>query len=171
MSSEGVFPSESLAPIIENLSTISSGFLMHKDSYNVSSGMTNSNSCYVYDSSNNSTSEIYRESVTMRTGGESAYASLGVLLDDAGIKTIQPVITTCPESTVFTSIGGGRVCNLTLDGSISWDRDDACLYLSANKAFRFRYVEADQINPSRLVLEGYNDSSTEYVAKIEFSTD
>jgi hypothetical protein len=35
----------------------------------------------------------------------------------------------------------------------------ASLYLSSNKAFRFRYVESDGISPSRLVLEGLDEST------------
>lgn len=137
MSASGLVPSASIiAPIAKNPATISSDVIMQRNYCSVSSESTNSNSRYVYHSSSNSTCDVCRDVITQTLGG-SAFASLGVLHEDSGVKKIQSVTSTCPESSPRWS------CNLTLDGNTSWDGDDACLDLSANKAFRFKFVETD----------------------------
>ena len=63
------------------------------------------------------------------------------------------------------------MCNLKIDGSgISWDKNDSCLYLSANKRFRIKYVESDASEPARLSIQGYSDSTSNYITKAEFFT-
>lgn len=162
------FPS--LVQQTTDFSSVACGRIVHNDAHHVTAGQQISKSIYIHDESIDQSTEIARDEVTLDTTGASM--TLGVLKETAsGVKTMQPVVTTTPEHTVITSLSGDAVFNLTLDGSISWDRGSACLYLSANKAFRFRYVESDGVLPSRLVLEGLDEYSSEYRPKIEFTTD
>lgn len=153
------------------MTSVSCGRIVHRNTSHVTAGLEVSKASYVHDTSTNLSTEISREQVVMDPAGNSASMSLGVLQEFSdGIKTIQPVITTTPAATTVTSLDSSAVYNLTLDGSISWDSDDACLYLSSNKAFRFRYVESDGLSPSRLVLEGLDESTQMYLPKVEFSS-
>ncbi|CAM9256550.1 unnamed protein product [Sphacelaria rigidula] len=157
----------------KSFTSASCGKIVHKNANYVALGQEVSNASYVHDTSTNTSTEIVRDQVAMDPTGDSASMSLGVLHESAsgGVKTIQPIMTTTSDATTVTSLNADSVFNLTLDGSISWDSDDACLYLSSNKAFRFHYVESDGITASRLVLEGLDESSGAYMPKVEFSTD
>ena len=164
-------PYPSMLEQSESMTSVSCGRIVHRNTSHVTAGLEVSKASYVHDSSTNLSTEISREQVVMDPTGDSASMSLGVLHESGGIKTIQPVITTTSAATIVTSLDSDSVYNLTLDGSISWDRDDACLYLSSNKAFRFRYVESDGLSPSRLVLEGLDESTGVYLPKVEFTSD
>ena len=156
----------------QSLTSTSCGRIVHKNANYVAFGQEVSKASYVHDISTNTSTEIARDQVVMDPTGDSATMSLGVLHESvSGVKTIQPIISTNSAATTLSSLESDRVYNLTLDGSISWDSDDACLYLSSNKAFRFRYVESDGVFPSRLVLEGLDEASGVYLPKVEFSTD
>lgn len=166
-------PYPSMLQQTESLTSAGCGRIVHKNANYVALGQEVSNASYVHDTSTNTSTEIVRDEVVMDPSGDSASMSLGVLHESASgeVKTIQPIVTTTSEATTVTSLNAGSVYNLTLDGSISWDTDHACLYLSSNKAFRFHYVESDGITASRLVLEGLDESSGVYMPKVEFSTD
>ena len=156
----------------QSMTSVSCGRIVHRNTSHVTAGLEVSKASYVHDASTDLSTEISREQVVMDPTGESASMSLGVLHEfNDGVKTIQPVITTTPTATVVSSLDSDSVYNLTLDGSISWDSDDASLYLSSNKAFRFRYVESDGFSPSRLVLEGLDESTGVYLPKVEFTSD
>ena len=164
-------PYPSMVEQSQAMTSVSCGRIVHKNTSNVALGLQVSKASYVHDALTDLSTEISREEVVMDPTGDSASMSLGVLHESGGVKTIQPVITTTPAATTVTSLDSDSVYNLTLDGSISWDTDDASLYLSSNKAFRFRYVESDGISPSRLVLEGLDEDTGVYLPKVEFSTD
>lgn len=152
------------------MTSVSCGSIVHKNTSLVQHGEEVSKSSFVHDATTDVSTEISRDQVVMESGGASM--SLGVLHEfHNGIKTIQPVINTTSAGTTFSSLDSDSVYNLTLDGSISWDSDDASLYLSSNKAFRFRYVETDGLSPSRLVLEGLDEDTGAYLPKVEFSSD
>lgn len=158
----------------ESLTPVSCGTIVHKNTSHVTVGHQVSKASYVHDKLADLSTEISRDEVRFDPKGETASISLGVLHVSNDIKTIQSVVTTNPTATTVSSIEREteRVHNLTLDGSISWDSDDASLYLSANKVFRFRYVESDGLHQSsRLVLEGLDESTGDYVPKVEFSSD
>ena len=155
---------------IEDFAFASSGQVLYKNKYQLSSNVSSSVSCYVYDNAEEQTTEISRD--TFETDGDTASISLGVLHEPTpGDKKIVPVLKANPTETEISSVSADSVCNLTINGSIAWDRNDACLYLSANKAFRFRFLESDGILSSRLVLEGYSEENSAYLPKAEFSTD
>lgn len=155
---------------LENLSGVACGTIVHHNKDQVSSGSTQSNSSFVYDSNSQRTTEVSRTETVLQAPGES-HVELGTLVTVGGEKAMKAVITTSPTSTVMSSLQGGLAANLTIDGSISWDRDESCLYLSANRAFRFRYMESDGVMPSMLVLEGLNPVTLDYVPKFEISSD
>lgn len=161
----------SLVDVSDNLTSVSCGRIVHNNTYHVTQGQEVCNSSFVHDESGGTSTEIQRDSVVMDPSGDSASMYLGVLHETDSIKTLQPVIKTSSDKTTLTSVNSTSVYNLTLDGSISWDTDSASLYLSSNKNFRFRYVESDGINPSRLALEGLNDLNGLYDPKVEFTTD
>ena len=161
----------SLVSVSDNLTSVSSGRIVHNDINHVTTTQEVCNSSYVHDDSEGSSLEIQRDSIVMDPSGDSASMRLGVLHETDSIKTMQNVINTSSEKTVITSMDSTSIYNLTLDGSISWDSDTSALYLSANKNFRFRFVDSDGFNPSRLVLEGLNDFNGLYDPKVEFSTD
>ena len=167
----------SIVGLTSTLSSITSGVFVHENRNQISTSEDTSedvyNSTYVHDEVANESFEISRDIVNMEQDGSSASMSMGVLHTDisSGAKTIQPVIQTCPTSTTINSCSSSTTCNLTLDGSISWNTDDASLYFSSDKMFRIRYIETDGSTPSRLVIEGYNLTTSEYVTKIEFHTD
>ena len=165
-------PFPSMLEQSQSMTSVSCGRIVHKNTSHVTHGQEVSKSSFVHDASTGLSTEISREQVVMDNNGDSAAMSLGVLHESSnGIKTIQPVINTTPTATTFTSLDSESVYNLTLDGSISWDSDDASLYLSSNKAFRFRYVESDGVSPSRLALEGLDENTGVYLPKVEFSSD
>lgn len=172
MSDPLALPYASLAQDSEALTSVSCGRIVHKNVNHVTLGQEVSKASYVHDSSTNFSTEIARDQVVMDTTGDSASMSFGVLHESlGGVKTMQPIISTSPTATTVSSLEADSVYNLTLDGSISWNTNDASLYLSSNKAFRFRYVESDGFSSSRLVLEGLDESTGSYLPKVEFSTD
>ena len=163
----------SIVGLTSTLSAITSGVFVHENRNQISTSDDVYNSTYVHDEVADESFEIARDVVNMEQDGSSASMTMGVLHTDtlSGIKTIQPVIQTCPTSTSINSCSSSNTCNLTLDGSISWNTDDASLYFSSDKTFRIRYIEKDGSTPSRLVIEGYNITTSEYSTKIEFHTD
>lgn len=157
------------------LAPLTSGTIVHREKYQIITPPDESvsNSSYVHDSIAGISTEIAREEVTMSGDGSSAQLTMGVLQEDlSGVQTIQNIITTSPECTHIKSIDTtlNNVSNLKIDGGISWDKDDSSLYLGASKRFRFKYVPADSTNRARLSIQGYNDTSLEYVTKAEFFT-
>lgn len=165
-------PYPSMLQQSESLTSVSCGRIVHRNTNHVTLGQEVSKASYVHDTATDLSTEVSRDQVVMDATGTSASMSFGVLHEASnGIKTIQPIVTTTSSATTVSTIDSESVYNLTLDGSISWDSDDASLYLSANKAFRFRYVESDGLSPSRLVLEGLNETTGVYLPKVEFSTD
>lgn len=155
---------------LDNLSGVACGTIVHHNKNQVSPGSTQSNSSFVYDSPNQRTTEVSRNDAVLQAPGQS-YVELGTLVTVAGEQNMKPIVTSSAASTVLSSLQDGLASNMTIDGSISWDRDESCLYLSANKAFRFRYIESDGVMPSMLVLEGLNPTTLGYVAKFEISSD
>lgn len=156
----------------ESLTSISSGVVVHKNTSHVSLTQDVAKSSFVHNTLDGTSTEICRDEVEMNMEGSSATVSLGVLHEFAdGVKTIQPVISTSPDATTISSVESESVFNLTLDGSISWNSDDASLYLSSNKVFRFRYIKSDGISSSRLALEALDEESGVYLPKVEFLSD
>lgn len=165
-------PYPSMLEQSQSMTSVSCGKIVHKNTSNVANGQEFSNASYVHDPSTDLSTQISREQVIMDPTGDASSLSLGVIHEfSSGIKTIQPVITTTSRATTVSSLNSESVYNLTLDGSISWGTDDASLYLSSNKAFRFRFVESNGTAPSRLVLEGLNENTGVYLPKVEFCTD
>lgn len=169
MSSERVLSHPSVS--MDNLSVVACPAILHNDKSQVSLDQVQSNSVFVFESSSGETTEISRDEVTMDASGGSAHATMGVLVSVGGEKSMKNVIKSDAASTTISTIQGTSVSNFTIDGSIFWDRDESCLYLSANKAFRFRFIESDGVSPSMLVLEGLSPSTLEYLPKVESSTD
>lgn len=161
----------SLVQQSDKLTSVSCGRVVHNNTCHVTQGQKVYTSSFVHDDSDGMSTEITRDEVVMDSSGTSSSMYLGVLQEFSSVQTMQPIVTTNPETTMITSLDSSSVYNLTLDGSISWDKDSSCLYLSANKAFRFRYIESDGVLPSRLVLEGLNETTDSYDPKVEFSSD
>jgi len=174
MSTPVVPPYSTLVSLSSNLAPVCAGTIIHRNKSQVTSGSEINNSTYIHDVTLDTSTEIARDVVKMDTSGSTSTISLGVLNEDSTPEqTIQPIVQSAPSSTTVTSVDNTTpsVCNLTLDGSISWDKDSACLYLSSNKVFRFRYIVTDGTEPSRLALEGYSDSLLTYLPKAEWTTD
>ncbi|CAM9133845.1 unnamed protein product, partial [Ectocarpus sp. 8 AP-2014] len=150
---------------------VACGTIVHNDKTQVASGNTQSNSRFVYDQQSQDTTEVSRNATVLDASGQSAHVELSTLVTVDGERSMQPVIKSSPTSTTFSSLRGGLVANLTIDGSISWDRDESCLYFAANRAFRFKYIESNGISPSMLVLEGLNPTTLQYTPKFEISSD
>jgi hypothetical protein len=168
-------PHPSLVKYTKSLSSACCGRIVHSNTNLIAPGKEEdaTKASYVYNVEDDHTTEICRDEVKMDPVQNSASMTLGVLheAEPGGTKTIQPIISTTSAATTLTSLDSTGVYNLTLDGSVSWDRDEACLYMSSNKAFRFRYVESDGVSPSRLALEGLSNDTGEYRPKVEFLTD
>lgn len=156
---------------VDNLAVVACANIVHNDKNQVSIDQVQSNHAFVHESVGGKTTEIVREEVAMDASGGAAEATLGVLVTVAGEQSMKQVVKAAAAATIVSSVQGTSVANMSIDGSISWDRDESCLYLSANKAFRFRFSESDGVSPSMLVLEGLNASTLEYAPKVEFSTD
>ena len=169
MSAERTIPHPSVS--LEHLSVVACGSIIHNDKNQVGLGSTQSNSTFVYDAPGQTTTEVSRNDVVLDPSGDSASVTLGTLVTAGGGQSMKEVIKSSPTSTIISSLQGTSVSNLSIDGSISWDRDESCLYLSANKAFRFKYIESDGVSPSMLVLEGLSATTLEYMPKVEFSSD
>lgn len=161
------FPSVKL----DNMSSVACGTVFHNNKSQVSTGSTQSNSSFVYDTQSQETTEVSRNDAVLGDDGQSAHIEMGNLVTVNGERGIQGVIKSDATSTTLSSLQGGLTARLTIDGSLSWDRDECCLYLSANKAFRFKYIESDGIKPSMLVLEGLNPTTLQYMPKFEISSD
>ena len=167
-------PYPSTVALSSTLGSASTGIFIHKHKHQIITDDENEiyNSTYVHDDVLDTSTEIARERVSMETDGSSAKLTLGVLhTNTSSLQQIQSVICTEASKTVISSSDGSSSCNVTLDGSISWNQDDSSLYLSANKSFRIRFVESDGIVPSRLVIEGYSVSESSYLPKAEFYAD
>lgn len=161
------FPSVQL----DNLSPVACGTIFHNNTSQVAAGSTQSNSSFVYDALTHETTEVSRNDAVLDDDGQSAHVEMGNLVTVNGEKGVQGVVRSDPMSTTLSSLQEGLTARLTIDGSLSWDRDECCLYLSANKAFRFKYIESNGISPSMLVLEGLNNTTLKYLPKFEISSD
>lgn len=177
MSDSLSFPFPSLVEHTKYLSSASCGSIVHGNTNLVSSdGNEVSRGSYVRDAQSLGTTEVCRDQVCLSVEENTGEMSFGVLhevnTEESGlVKTIQPVVHTTTERTTLTSVDSVDVCRLTFDGSISWNKNEACLYLSSNRVFRFRFIESDGISPSRLAIQGLNEETGEYTSKVEFSTD
>jgi len=161
-------PLETIAQNMDSMGTMCSGTVVTGDRYSVSQTIDNQGSVFVHDPNENSTTEISRDKALLETTGESSSLSLGGLYtNNSGVKTIQDIIQMTPESSVVTSINGTAVSSITIDGSISWNRDDCCLYLSENRIFRFKYNPGTDTESPRLSLEALNQAGTSYIPKFE----
>lgn len=169
MSGERVLAHPSVS--LQSMSGVACGTIVHNDKNQVASDGRQTNSCFTYDPEGGTTTEVSRTDAVLESSGETAHVELGSLVTVGGEKSMKNVIQTGPFGTVVSSLKGTLVSNMTIDGSIAWDRDESCLYLSANRAFRFRYAESDGVRPSMLVLEGLNPNTLEYKPKIEFFSD
>lgn len=161
-----------------NLSSVQSGNVVYGNKQHVTVEDSLCNPFFVCDEESNETTEIGRDEIAINADDLSCSMTLGVVQEVSSIKTIQPVVSSTYEKSILSSSdpSTNSVTNLTLDGGISWDRDDACLYLSKDKAFRFRFIESDGIRNSRLCLEALDAStgtasSSSYAPKFEFCTD
>lgn len=161
-------PMESIARSMDSMGPMCSGTLVTGDRFAVSQTMDNQGSVFVHDSTANDTTEISRDTAVLETTGESSSLSLGGLYSDgSGVKTIQDVIHMTPTSSVLTSITDSSVSSITIDGSISWNKDDCCLYMAEDKVFRFKYNVGTTTEASRLSLEALNQAGTAYIPKFE----
>ena len=161
-------PLESLAHDMDSMGTMCSGTLVTGDRFCVSQSLDNQGSVFVHNPADNSTTEISRDTAVLETNGGSSSLSLGGLYSNAsGFKTIQDVIHLTPDNSVINSISDNAVSSITIDGSISWNKDDCCLYLSEDKVFRFKYNEGTDTQPPRLSLEALDQSGSSYIPKFE----
>ena len=161
-------PMESIAHSMETMGTMCSGTLVTGDRYTVSQTADNQGSVFVHDSLSNDTTEISRDTASLGNTGETSSLSLGGLYSDgSGVKTIQDVIHMTPESSVLTSITDTAVSSITIDGSISWNKDDCCLYMAEDKVFRFKYNPGTSTEAPRLSLEALDQAGTSYIPKFE----
>ena len=173
MSEPQLFHHSSLVMEPSSFGSVQSGKVVHANSHHVAMSDNVANSCFVHDKTQEVCTEIARENVEIDLSDFSSTMSFGVLRESSSTQTIQPIISTRSDSSTFSCVESDHnVHNLTLDGGISWDRDTACLYLSSNKAFRFRFAESDGLSSSsRLCLEGLDPETGVYVPKVEFTKD
>ena len=163
-------PLESIAPLMDTMGTSCSGTIITRDRFAVSQTVDNQDSAFVYDSVLDETTEISRDTATLESSGDSSTLVLGGLYSDpSGVKTIQDIITMAPDASVIRSIELNDVASVTIDGSISWNKDECALYLSSDRIFRFKYNPSDGTDPSRLSLESLNQSETAYIPKFEIT--
>jgi hypothetical protein len=161
-------PIESLAHGMDSMGTVCSGTLVTGDRFTVSQNLDNQESVFVHDSVDNETTEISRDTAVLETTGGASSLSLGGLYSDtSGVKTIQDIIHMTPESSVLTSIEDSSVSSIVIDGSISWNRDDCCLYMAEDRVFRFKYNAGTSTEPPRLSLEALNQAGDSYIPKFE----
>lgn len=161
-------PVEALAHGVDAMGTTCSGTLVTGDRFTVSQSSGNRESVFVHDPIGDATTEISRDTAALETAGGPSSLSLGGLYTDgSGVKTIQGVMSLAPDRSVLAAIEGSSVSSTTIDGSISWDRDDCCLYMSEDKVFRFRYNAGTPTTPPRLSLEALDQSGSAYVPKFE----
>jgi hypothetical protein len=163
-------PLQSIAPTMASLGTSCSGTIITRDIYAVSDTLDNQDSAYVYDSLLEETTEISRDTATLESSGSSSTLKLsGLHSDISGTKTIQDIITMTPYAAVLNSIEENEVASVTIDGSMSWNKDECALYLSSDKIFRFKYNSSNGTDPSRLSLESLNQEGTIYIPKFEIT--
>lgn len=163
-------PLESIATSMDSMGTSCSGTIITRDRFAVSQTTDNQDSTFVYDDTLDETTEISRDTATLESSGQSSTLVLGGLYSDpSGVKTIQDIITLTPDSSVLRSIELNDVASVTIDGSISWNKDECALYMSEDKIFRFKYNASDGTNPSRLSLESLNIAGTTYIPKFEIT--
>ncbi len=161
-------PMASVAESMESMGPVCSGTLVTGDRFAVSHTPGNQGSVFVHDSNTGDTVEISRDTSILETTGDTSSLVLGGLYsDDSGVRTIQDVVKMTPEKSVLTSITNSSVASITIDGSISWNKDDCCLYLSEDKVFRFRYNPGTNTDAPRLSLEALDQSGTGYIPKFE----
>lgn len=161
-------PMESIAESMESMGPMCSGTLVTGDRFTVAHTSGNQGSVFVHDPNEDDTIEISRDTSTLDTTGDTSSMVLGGLYSDiSGVRTMQDVIKMTPESSVVTSITNSAVSSITIDGSISWNKDDCCLYLSEDKVFRFKYNSGTDTDSPRLSLEALNQSGTDYIPKFE----
>lgn len=165
-------PMASVAESMRTMGSMCSGTLVTGDRFTVSHDTDNQGSVFIHDPVENDTIEISRDTAVLEATGESSSFSLGSLYADvSGVKTIQDVVHMTPEKTVMSSISETSVSSITIDGSISWNKDDCCLYLSEDQIFRFKYNPGTNTEPPRLSLEALNQSGTAYIPKFEVEKD
>ena len=103
----------------------------------------------------------------MEPDGSSANFTMGVLhTNSSNLKSIEPIVKTSAKETSIKSFStdGLSSANISFDSSgLFWNKDDSALYFSENRSFRIRYISKDDDNPSRLLIEGWNSSISEYV--------
>lgn len=164
-----------LASVAEGMSTMGStcsGTLVTGDRFTVSHDSDNQGSVFIHDPVDDDTVEISRDTAVLETTGETSSLSMGSLYSDvSGIKTIQDVVHMTPEKAILTSISDTTVSSITIDGSISWNKNENSLYLSEDQIFRFRYNPGTNTEPPRLSLEALNQSGTAYIPKFEIEKD
>ena len=169
------FSDSSLSTLTTSLGVVSTGVIVHKNKTQIiGSGDEVYNSTYVHDEILNDTQEIARETVTMEPDGSSANFTMGVLhTNSSNLKSIEPIVKTSAKETTIKSFStdGLSSANISFDSSgMFWNTDDSALYFSENRTFRIRYISKDDSNPSRLLIEGWNSSMSEYVIKHEISS-
>ena len=134
------------------------------------------NSFFVHDDTSGVTTEVARKSYALSADGSAGTMSIGVLrTDDADEKSMEPVLQTTVEKTLINCFSGtetdASITTTTLDGSLSWDRDNASLYFGASKKFRISYKASDVSNPAKLAIQALNSTSGLYETRAEFETD
>ena len=161
------------ANYVSNVSTLGyvcTGTMVSGNRYSIGSSTTNYDASFILDSG--VTTEITRESVSLEEDGTSANMDMSVLHEDSsGIKSIENVISSNPSETILKSKLGSYTINATIDGSISWNTNDCALYLSSDKIFRFKYSAATESSPAKLSLEALNSNETEYISKMDITSE
>lgn len=154
-------PSEFPYPVFNDLGSVACGNVVHG---NLAQFGDCIKSAFAFNESTDSSTEVSRDEIVVGDSEKKMCSSLATPLG------MQSVIETCHSKTTITSLSPdlSNTSTLALDGNISWDSDDACLYLSASKNFRFRFVDDSESDFSRLVLEGLDSDTSEYKTKAEF---
>jgi len=169
------FSNSNLSSLTTSLGVVSTGVIVHKNKTQIiGSDDEVYNSTYVHDELLNDTQEISRESVTMESDGSSANFTMGVLhTNSSNLKSIEPIVKTSAKETTIKSFStdGLSSANISFDSSgMFWNTDDSALYFSENRTFRIRYISKTDDIPSRLLIEGWNSSISEYVIKHEITS-
>ncbi|ACH46838.1 unknown [Feldmannia species virus] len=151
-----------------SLGCMSCGDVVHGEVVNIGDLVCSS---FSYDEESGEAREVSRDDVIVDSSSGSVSFRSSVRSKNS---TMQPVlISASSQSCVKSSTDNELFTTLTLDGGISWDSSTACLYLSADKLFRFRFAESDGVNPSRLILEalGSENGGGTYLPKAEFTSE
>jgi hypothetical protein len=127
-------------------------------------------SFFAYDEVSADTTETVRESHDQDDDG-SGKVTVGVLYNDTSSGSAEQRVFNCmdtrPEKTVISTIRGSQETTTTLNGAISWSRDDSALYLGT---FRVRYTPASGGEPAKLCIENFDNVSGQYLAVTEFES-